>query len=199
MKTICSFLLILACLAAAQSAAAQTMAEDMQSCMEKWKYRFSEQGRKAWKPEFTIRYYAGFVTEGPFVTAGIRLDGVRTLGVALWKGDTYVDSVPGHYDSVFTGLYTRRYFHLGRRDIIAFYSDLTFGGGAVYKVTGGWSYEDPETGYVHETRMPVEKGEMFLTFAWQPGVRLRFGSNVHIFLGPTLSTYTVGLHLGLGF
>lgn len=38
---------------------------------------------------------------------GIRLDERRTLGAALWKGNTYIDHVPGHYDTVFAGLYTQ--------------------------------------------------------------------------------------------
>ena len=199
MKHLAATLLVLAGLAAPLRAAAQTMAEDLQSCIGRWKHRFSEQGRKAWKPEFTVRYYAGFVTEGPYVTAGIRLDERRTLGAALWKGDTYIDHVPGHYDTVFAGLYTRRYFHLGKRDIAAFYSDLTIGGGYTYKVTGGSSYEDHETGLTFEERMPAEKGEICLALAWQPGIRLRFWRNTHIFLGPTISSYTLGLHLGFGF
>ncbi len=199
MRHLAVMLLLIMGLAAPGRVAAQTMVEDMQSCFERWRYRFSEQGRKVWKPEFTVRYYAGFVTEGPFITAGVRLDGKRTLGAALWKGYTYVDAVPGHYDSIFTGLYTRRYFRLGKRDIIAFYSDLTFGGGYIYNVSGGWIYEDPVTGLTYEDRMPVEKGELYLALAWQPGIRLRFGRNIHIFLGPTISNYTLGLHLGFGF
>ena len=32
----------------------------------------------------------------------------------------------------------RRYFHLGKKDIVALYSDVAFGAGYVYKVNGGY-------------------------------------------------------------
>lgn len=34
---------------------------------------------------------------------------------------------------------------------------------------------------------------------WQPGIRFRFWKNLHLFLGPTISTNTIGIHLGVGF
>ena len=91
---------------------AQTMAEDAKSWAEGWKYAFSREGRQEWKSEFTARVYAGFVTEGPAVTAGVRIDDKRTLGLMVWQGDTYIDAAPGDIYSVSAGLYMRRYFHL---------------------------------------------------------------------------------------
>lgn len=42
-------------------------------------------------------------------------------------------------------------------------------------------------------------GDIIFAATWQPGIRFRFWRNVHLFLGPTISTNTIGLHLGVGF
>lgn len=53
------------------SASAQNpMAEDMSRWADGWKHAFSKEGVKEWKPEFTLRYYAGLVTAGPMLTGG---------------------------------------------------------------------------------------------------------------------------------
>jgi len=162
-----------------------------------WKESFSYEGRKAWKPEFTVRCYAGFVTEGPSITGGIRIDDKRTLGLMLSQGNTYIDAAPGNILSVSAGLYMRRYFHLGSKDIVAFYSDLSVGAGYVYEVRGKY-WTNYETGEKYE-RIDDSQGDILFVAAWQPGVRFRFWRNLHLFLGPTISTNTIGLHLGIGF
>ncbi len=166
---------------------AQTMSDDSRSWAEGWKYAFSKEGRQNWKPEFTARYYAGFVTEGPAVTGGVRIDDKRTLGLMVWQGKTWIDAVPASVYSISAGLYMRRYFHLGQKDIVALYCDLAIGAGYVYKIDG----TADSTQY--------SKGEVLFAAALQPGIRFRLWKNLHLFLGPTLSTNTVGLHLGVGF
>lgn len=43
-------------------------------------------------------------------------------------------------------------------------------------------------------------GQIDFVAAWQPGIRIRFWNNIHLFLGPSISTYSwLGLHLGVGF
>ena len=70
------------------SAGAQTMADDAKTWAGGWKYAFSQEGRQNWKPEFTARQYAGFVTEGPAITGGVRIDDKRTFGLMVWQGKT---------------------------------------------------------------------------------------------------------------
>ena len=176
---------------------AQTFADDAKGWIDGWKYAFSAEGRQAWKPEFTARAYAGFFTGGPAITGGIRIDDKRTLGLMLWQGNTYIDAAPGHIRSVSAGLYMRRYFHLGERDIVALYSDLAVGAGYIYKVDGKY-WNDIETGEQVQ-RIKENPGDVVFAATWQPGIRFRFWRNLHLFLGPTLSTDTVGLHLGVGF
>jgi len=176
---------------------AQTLADDAKVWADGWKYAFSAEGRQAWKPEFTARVYGGFVTGGPAVTGGVRIDDKRTFGLMVWQGETWIDAAPASVYSISTGLYMRRYFHLGKKDVVALYSDVAIGAGYVYKVNGGYRINV-------ETGEPVKiidygKGDVLFAATWQPGVRFRFWRNLHLFLGPTLSTNTVGLHLGVGF
>ena len=46
----------------------QTLADDASSWAGEWKAAFSVDGRRKWKPEFTVRYSAGFISEGPLIT-----------------------------------------------------------------------------------------------------------------------------------
>ena len=191
------FLMIGLALLIGLTASAQTMADDMKIWAEGWKYAFSTEGRKAWKPEFTARLYAGFVTEGPAITGGVRIDDKRTLGLMVWQGKTYIDAAPADIYSVSAGLYMRRYFHLGKKDIVALYSDFAVGAGYIYKVDGKYR-TNTQTGEITE-QVDESPGDLAFAATWQPGIRLRFWRNVHLFLGPTISTNTLGLHLGVGF
>ena len=179
------------------SAGAQTMEDDLRIWAEGWKYAFSREGRQNWKPEFTVREYRGFFTKGPAITGGVRIDDKRTLGLMVWQGVTYIDAAPADIYSISAGFYMRRYFHLGKKDIVALYSDFAVGAGYVYKMTGAYKI-NAETGeIVNET--DYNKGDVLFAATWQPGMRFRFWKDVHIFLGPTISTNTIGLHLGVGF
>ena len=91
----------------------------------------------------------------------------------------------------------RRYFHFAQKDIVALYIDFAVGAGYVYKMDGGYMV-NLETGETVKTT-DYDKGDVLFAATFQPGVRFRFWKNLHLFLGPTISTDTVGLHLGLGF
>jgi len=186
----------LAALLSAAPMKGQTMADDVSTWAGGWKYAFSEEGRKAWKPEFTARYSSGFVTDGPAVTGGVRIDGKRTFGLMAGVGSTFINAAPGHVQTVSAGLYMRRYFHVGKKDIFAFYSDATVGAAYVYEVTGHTQIDD--TG---ETVLLIDDrpGDILPYAAWHPGIRVRFWRNIHLFLGPAIATNTMGFHLGIGF
>lgn len=191
------FLSFLFFITAVLSANAQASADDARTWAEEWSRAFSAEGRRQWTPEFTVRLYTGFVTSGPAVTAGVRVDGKRTLGLMVWQGDTYIDADPADVYSLSAGLYFRRYFPLGRRNIVSLYSDVALGAGRVYKVSGG-RINDPRTD-LSELPVDYSEGDILFAATWQPGLRLRIWKNLQLFFGPTLSTDTVGLHLGVGF
>lgn len=177
------------------AAGAQTTTDDFSSMIDKWKYTFSSEGRKEWRPEFTIRTYGGLVTGGQAVTGGLRINQNLTLGLMAWRGRSYIDAVPAHVYNVSAGVYMRNYLHLGKHDIIALYNDIALGAEYIYKVDGKYWYRDGEQVEMVEH----SPGDWNFAGTWQPGLRIRFLKSLHLFLGPTLSTNTVGAHLGLGF
>ena len=133
MKRILTILLTLL-LASVTAFAQESMTEGVNSWANEWKYAFSKEGVKEWKPEFTARYYAGLFTSGPMVTGGVRVDEKRSFALFVSQGDTYVDHAPGDIYSIRAGLNFRRYWHLGQRKRFAFYSDLYAGAAWIYKV-----------------------------------------------------------------
>lgn len=165
--------------------AQETMATDADTWAGEWRHAFSPEGRKNWKTEHTLRIRAGFFTEGLMFTSGIRVDEKRTLGLFAGLEDVWDDATPANIYSARLGVTFRRYWHLGERKIFSFYSDLYAGAAYIYKVTNQETYED--------------KGDILFVGGWQPGVRVRCYRNLHIFLGPTLATDCLGLHLGIGF
>ena len=77
--------------------------------------------------------------------------------------------------------------HLDKKDVTALYSDVIAGARRIYRVAG----EGPS--------ILVSPGDVFFNLDWQPGLRLRFYKNIHVFLGPTIGRASVGFHIGLGF
>ena len=80
--------------------------------------------------------------------------------------------------------------------IVAFYLDTAVGAGYVYRIEGGYP-RNPDTGETTET-IGYREGEVMFAASLQPGIRIRFWKNLHLFLGPTYSTNTVGFHIGIG-
>lgn len=154
-----------------------------------------------WKPEFTARYTAGYITGGPSVTAGIKKNDLTTVGVWIGHGETYIDAAPGDIYAVQTAAYLRRYLHLDRRHIFSLYGELVGGCEWIYDVTGKYRlYEDPVTGVISsECVIQENKGDAGLYAGVNAGFRLRIVKNIHLFFGPTYTSNTIGFHLGLGF
>ena len=164
------------------------------------KESFSAEGRKNWKSEVTVRGNLGIYAGGFAVTGGVRIDEKRTLGLMAGKNVNVYTITPGYTDvnSFSAALYGRRYFHLGERKIFSFYSDLALGAAFVTDLEGAY-WVDPVDGVTKKEDISVDKGDVQFYLSWQPGVRVRFFDNVHLFLGPTLSSHCLGVHLGIGF
>ena len=179
------------------SYAQETMSDDLSRWADSWRHAFSKEGIAEWKPEFTLRYYTGLTTTGPMLTGGVKVDEKRTFALFVGQGDTYLDYAPGDLYFISAGLNFRRYWHLGKRKIFAFYSDLYAGAGWLYKI-GGKYHGSAETGEQWEV-IDDNVGDVLFVGGWQPGIRVRCYKNLHIFLGPTIATDCLGLHLGIGF
>lgn len=175
---------------------AQTFADDASKWAAGWKYAFSKEGVKGWKPEFTLRYQLGFFVDNITLTGGVRIDDKRTFSAFLGRSRVYVDADPSDAYFLNSGLAFRRYFHMGKKQRFAFYTDLYAGVAWVYKVDGG-IITGPEGEYTPETL--YTKGDVGPMFGLQAGFRIRCYKNLHIFLGPTIGSDCLGLHLGIGF
>ena len=138
------------------------------------------------RSEVTLRLYCGF-PYGPAVTAGARVNDNLTIGIMAGYGSTYVDAAPGTIYSATIGMYMRYYIHLDKKDVTALYSDVIAGARRIYRVAG----EGPS--------ILVSPGDVYFNLDWQPGLRIRFYKNIHVFLGPTIGRASVGFHIGLGF
>ena len=162
------------------------------------KESFSAEGRKEWKPEVTVRGNLGFFASGFAVTGGMRIDEKRTLGLMAGKNVNVYTVTHGYADvnSFSAAVYGRRYFHLGERKIFSFYSDLALGAAVVTGMVDAYYLVD---GTMKKDDISVEKGDVQFYFSWQPGMRVRFYKNIHLFLGSTLSSHCLGVHLGIGF
>ena len=183
--------------AAASAFAQETMADEISDWANEWKHTFSKEGIKEWKPEFTARYYAGFYTSGPMLTAGIRIDEKRALSLFVRQGDTYIDHAPGDLYSICTGINFRRYWHIGTRKRFSFYSDFYVGAGYIYKI-GGKYHKETTTGEQKEV-IDDNVGDVMFVGGWQPGLSIRCYKNLNLFFGPTIATDCLGLHFGIGF
>lgn len=177
--------------------AQETMEEDLRGWAKEWKYAFSKDGRQNWTPEFTLRYFSGLTTSGPMLTGGVRVDRKRTFGLMVGQGDTYLDYAPGDLYSIAGGVMFRRYFYVGKKKTFAFYSDLYAGAAWIYRIDGKYHFNSA-TGEQWEV-IDDNVGDARFILGWQPGFRVRFYRNIHIFLGPTIATECLGLHLGIGF
>lgn len=160
-----------------------------------WRQAFSEEGMAEWWPEFTVRYSLGIRTRGPSVSAGIRVDRNRTLGIVAGQWRNYYPRNDAYTYTYGAGIFMRRYIHLSRRDVVALYTDASAGVACVFKTTGG--IVDPETGVVRGSSM--QTGDLMFISSCEPGIRIRLLDNFHLFVGPTFATKCYGFHIGVGF
>jgi len=161
-----------------------------------WNHAFTRDGVKDWKFDLTVRHYGGVFAQAPVLTAGIRVDKKRVLGIMSGWGHSYNDAVPGYIYYVPTCLFHRRTFYLPSTDVIGFYSDLYMGANWIAKVSKNeGAVPGSKSGTIYGN-----PGEARFMAGWQPGVRLTFYKNIHIFAGIVVSTdCVVGFHFGVGF
>ena len=150
------------------------------------------------RPEFTLRGSLGFFNSDHRVSGGVCINGKRTAGLMIGHHNSYIDHAPADIDAIVTTLFYRRYFHLGKRKICAFYLDAYAGAAWVYKVTGTRYEIINEEGDIRPI-IDEEPGYAVPVFGLQPGFRVRFYRNIHLFLGPSIATDCIGVHIGIGF
>lgn len=173
----------------AQAQPATTVAASAMTYGEQWKYDFSQEGIRNWRPEATLRHINAFGGLYGFeVSLGARIDDKRTFGVAVGAPEIYYSGSQTTADAVTAGLYFRRYFHVGSRDIVAFYGDLTLGALRFTHVHSA----------MPDAKSSAQPGQFKPWVCFEPGVRIRLWHNLQIFAGPSLSPECLGLHVGIG-
>ena len=154
--------------------------------LESVKAHLSAEGRKAWKPEFSLRANATIFVGTIDVTAGIRTSPNKVFGIYAGRAAVWHDAIPAHSYRLHLCLYHRHYLPLDRRRRFSLYSDLLGGGSYVYKVSG-----PPE----RDAGLPAT-GSWGWWYSWQPGLSIRLWGKSNLFFGPTVGP-SFGAHLGI--
>ena len=168
--------------------------------LEGIKRHLSAEGRKEWKPEFSLRANVRLLDESLYLTGGIRTSQNKVFGIGAGWGRTFYRFGPvpkgptGQYISFF--LHHRHYIPLGHRQRFFLYSDLMAGGSCVCRMSDWYM----ENGYVRTPEVgpewPVLPGDCRWWITWQPGISIRLWGKSNLFLGPSFGP-TVGAHLGI--
>ena len=148
------------------------------------KAHLSAEGRKNWKPEFSVRvnlmiYYGSYD-----LTGGIRTSPNKVFGLGIGRGSQWIDANPASAYRLNVFLWHRHYVPLDRKRRISLYSDLMGGGSYVYKVTG----------YIRNGYPKADVWNWYLS--WEPGVSILLWGKSNFFFGPSIGP-TLGLHAGL--
>ena len=151
------------------------------------KAHLSKEGRKAWKPEFSLRF-TPMIYMGSFdLTGGIRTSPNKVFGLGIGRSSVFYDAYPANAYRVNFYLYHRHYLPIDKRRRFSLYSDLMGGGSYIYKVQGTFDETHPA---------PTEVGKINWWFSWQPGLSIRLWGKSNIFFGPTIGP-SFGAHIGI--
>lgn len=163
------------------------------------KAHLSKEGRKGWKPEFSLRANAEFLDESLILTGGVRTSQNKVFGLGVGWGQRFFRFGP---ESRATGqrinvvAYHRHYLPLGHRKNFSLYSDIMLGAFCVYKLNDYYM----EHGFVRspgaEPEFPVLPGDWRFWGSWQPGIALHLWGKSNIFIGLSIGPL-IGAHAGI--
>ena len=163
------------------------------------KAHLSKEGRKGWKPEFSLRANAEFLDGSLILTGGIRTSQNKVFGLGAGWGQTFFIFGP---EAHITGqrfnivAYHRHYIPLGHRKNFSLYSDILLGARCVYKMSDYYM----ENGVVRspgaEPEFPVLPGDWKFWGSWQPGIAFHLWGKSNFFIGLSIGP-TIGAHAGI--
>ena len=163
------------------------------------KAHLSKEGRKGWKPEFSLRANAEFLDGSVILTGGIRTSQNKVFGLGAGWGQTFFIFGPEAHS---TGqrfnivAYHRHYIPLGHRKNFSLYSDILLGARCVYKMSDYYM----ENGVVRspgaEPEFPVLPGDWKFWGSWQPGIAFHLWGKSNFFIGLSIGP-TIGAHAGI--
>lgn len=163
------------------------------------KAHLSKEGRKGWKPEFSLRANAELFDCSAIFTGGIRTSQNKVFGLGIGWGQRFFIFGP---EAHFTGqrfnivAYHRHYIPLGHRKNFSLYSDILLGARCVYKMSDYYM----ENGVVRspgaEPEFPVLPGDWKFWGSWQPGIAFHLWGKSNFFIGLSIGP-TIGAHAGI--
>ena len=163
------------------------------------KAHLSEEGRKGWKPEFTLRANAELFDGSVILTGGVRTSANKVFGLGAGWGQSFFVFGPQSHpvgQRIHVVAYHRHYIPLGHRKNISLYSDMMLGARYIYKMSDWYM----ENGVVDtpgaQPRYPVLPGDWTFWGSWQPGIAFHLWGKSGLFIGPSIGP-VFGLHAGI--
>lgn len=148
------------------------------------KSHFSPEGRKEWKPEFSVRLNYTWGDVSHQLTGGVMTCHNKVFGVGGGLGHTFFSSGNGpnvQAKCLSIYLFHRHYIPLGHRKNLSLYSDIMVGGWNIYKMEDYSPY--------------AQQGDWRWWISWQPGLAIHMWGKSNFFFGPSIGS-TIGLHAG---
>ena len=163
------------------------------------KAHLSKEGRKGWKPEFSLRANAEFLDGSLILTGGVRTSQNKVFGLGIGWGQTFFIFGPeAHHTGQRFNIvaYHRHYIPLGHRKNFSLYSDILLGARCVYKMSDYYM----ENGVVRspgaEPEFPVLPGNWQFWGSWPPGIAFHLWGKSNFFIGLSIGP-TIGAHAGI--
>ena len=162
------------------------------------KAHLSKEGRKGWKPEFSLRANAELLDGSLILTGGVRTSQNKVFGLGIGWGQRFFIFGPDHFTGQRFNIvaYHLHYIPLGHRKNFSLYSDILLGARCVYKMSDYYM----ENGVVRspgaEPEFPVLPGDWKFWGSWQPGIAFHLWGKSNFFIGLSIGP-TIGAHAGI--
>ncbi len=163
------------------------------------KAHLSADGRKGWKPEFTLRANAELFDGSAILTGGIRTSQNKVFGLGVgWGQEFFIFGPESHPTGQRINIvaYHRHYIPLGHRKNFSLYSDIMLGARVIYKMSHWYMENGVVRNPGSETDYPVLPGDWRFWGSWQPGIAFSMWGKSNFFIGLSIGP-TIGLHTGI--
>jgi hypothetical protein len=164
------------------------------------KAHLSAEGRKEWKPEFSLRANVMLLDCSVNLTGGIRTSQNKVFGLGVGWGQCWyilgpeAGNVTGQRVNFF--VYHRHYIPLGHKKHFSLYSDIMLGARVVYKMSDWYMENGYQRNPTSEPEWPILPGNWRVWISWEPGIAFHLWGKSNFFIGPSIGP-TIGLHAGI--
>ena len=163
------------------------------------KAHLSKEGRKGWKPEFSLRANAEFLDGSLILTGGVRTSQNKVFGLGIgWGQMFFIFGPEAHHTGQRFNIvaYHRHYIPLGHRKNFSLYSDILLGARCVYKMSDYYMENGVVRSLGAEPEFPVLPGDWKFWGSWQPGIAFHLWGKSNFFIGLSIGP-TIGAHAGI--